>query len=144
MSTEHNKKVVEEYFECMRTLDVDRLEPLLADTFTWIVPVRSKTLAHLAYPRNKKVALERIRTIFSGMTKKPEFKILSMTAEDDRVHAEADGRMYWKNGQVMENQYHHAFVFRDGKIDKCTEYCDFLAIYEADPMVAKHEMEKKA
>ena len=137
MSIEQNKQVVREYFECMNDLDVDRVEDLFADDFTWIVPVRAKSLAHLNFPRNKTQSVDWIRTIFSGMTQKPTFKILSMTAEDDRVHAESDAVIYWHNGQRMENQYHHAFVLRDGKITKCTEYCDFLAIRESDPMVSE-------
>lgn len=141
MSIDQNKQVVREYFDCLNNLDVDRLADLFADDFTWIVPVRAKSLAHLNFPRDKEMSVQRIRTIFSGMTQKPTFKILSMTAEDDRVHAESDGLMYWHNGEAMENQYHHAFVLRDGKITKCTEYCDFLAIQESDPMVKKDVVE---
>ncbi|HEX3803099.1 MAG TPA: nuclear transport factor 2 family protein [Solirubrobacteraceae bacterium] len=141
MSIEKNKQVIREYFDCLNDLNVDRLEELFADDFIWIVPVRAKSLAHLNFPRDKEQSVDRIRTIFSGMDKKPTFKILSMTAEEDRVHAESDGLMYWHNGVAMDNQYHHAFVLRDGKITKCTEYCDFLAIKESDPMVTEDIVE---
>ncbi len=131
MSIEENKKVIREYFDCLDDLDVDRLGGLFAEDFIWIVPVRAKSLAHINFPRDKAQSVDRIRTIFSGMAQKPTFKILSMTAEDDRVHVESQAVTHWKTGNAMDNQYHHAFVLRDGKITKCTEYCDFLSVYEA-------------
>lgn len=134
MSIEENKQVVREYFECLDDLDVERLEGLFADDFIWIVPVRAKSLAYLNYPRNKEQSVERIRTIFSGMTQKPTFEIISMTAEEDRVHVESAAVTYWDNGKEMDNQYHHAFVLRDGKLIKCTEYCDFLSVLESHPI----------
>ncbi|HEX3803100.1 MAG TPA: nuclear transport factor 2 family protein [Solirubrobacteraceae bacterium] len=135
MSIEHNKQVVREYYDCLDNLDVDRIGDLFADDFIWIVPARAKSLARLNYPRNKEQSVDRIRSIFSNMTQKPSFELISMTAEDDRVHVESAAITHWNNGNAMDNQYHHAFVLRDGKIVKCTEYCDFLSVSESLPIV---------
>jgi uncharacterized protein len=51
-------------------------------------------------------------------------KILSVTAEDDRVVVEWEGNCTLVNGAQYNNQYIHVFFLRDGKIYKLNEYFD--------------------
>lgn len=50
-----------------------------------------------------------------------EFRILSMTAEDDRVSCEAEGRSTLVNGTPYSNQYHFLCYLRGDKI--CIKIC---------------------
>lgn len=137
MSIEQNRKVVEEYFDCLNERDADRLAGLLTDTFTWILPVRAEALASMATPRNKAESLERIKAIFASMRDKPQMKPFAWTMQGDRAAVESEGHIIWNNGKPFNCLYHHAFVLRDGKIDKCTEYLDFLYVWETHPLVKR-------
>ena len=53
-----------------------------------------------------------------------EFKILNLTAEDDRVACEAQGFSTMINGKAYNNEYHFLFSFRDGKVCQVKEYLD--------------------
>jgi ketosteroid isomerase-like protein len=51
-----------------------------------------------------------------------DFKIISMTAEDDRVSAEVEGYSTLRNGVEYNNVYHFLFTIQDGKIIRAKEY----------------------
>ena len=56
------------------------------------------------------------------------FSIISMTAEEDRVSAEVEGRSMLASGNPYNNQYHFLFRVRDGRIIELKEYfCTKLA-----------------
>jgi hypothetical protein len=52
------------------------------------------------------------------------FRILNMTAEDDRVAVEAVSSGDHVSGQHYANHYHFLFVVRDGKIAVMKEFMD--------------------
>jgi ketosteroid isomerase-like protein len=137
MFMEQNRKVVEEYFDCLNERDADRLAGLLTETFTWILPVRAEALKSMSVPRNKEESIQRIKAIFSAMRDKPQMKPFAWTMEGDRAAVESEGHIVWNNDKVFDCLYHHAFVLRDGKIDKCTEYLDFLYVWETHPLVKR-------
>lgn len=137
MSVEQNRKVVEEYYDCLNERDIDRMAGLFTEDFTWILPVRAAALASMAKPRNKQESLERIKAIFDSMQEKPEIQPFAWTLEGDRAAVESEGHIVWNNGKVFNCLYHHAFVLRDGKIEKCTEYLDFLYVWETHPLVKR-------
>jgi uncharacterized protein len=132
-----NRKVIEEYFECMNERDTDRLAGLLSETFTWVLPVRAAALAAMGAPRNKAESLERIKAIFGSMREKPQMTTLAWTVEGDRVAVESEGHIVWNNDKPFNCLYHHAFILKDGKIEKCTEYLDFLYVWETHPLVPR-------
>ncbi len=53
-----------------------------------------------------------------------EFRILQLTAEEDRVAAEVEGFSTLVNGTPYNNQYHFLFFIRGGKIYRLMEYLD--------------------
>ncbi len=57
-----------------------------------------------------------------------DFRIVSMTAEDDRVSAEAEGRSVLVNDAPYNNSYHFLGTVRGGKLVELKEYfCTKLA-----------------
>jgi uncharacterized protein len=137
MSIEQNRKVIEEYFECMNERNTNRLAGLLTETFTWILPVRAHALAQMGVPRDKKESMERIEAIFNSMRHNPLMQPFAWTCEGDRVAVETEGHIVWNNDKPFNCLYHHAFVLRDGKIEKCTEYLDFMYVWETHPLIKR-------
>ncbi len=59
------------------------------------------------------------------------FTILSLTAEDERVSCEVEGRSTLVNGTPYDNQYHFLFSLRDGKVVRLKEYMDTKLVDDA-------------
>ena len=76
--------------------------------------------------------------LLSSLTKAGiDFKILSMTAEEDRVACETEGQSTLVNGTPYNNQYFMLFFLRDGKIYRLHEYMDSKLVDAAlGPLVA--------
>jgi len=53
-----------------------------------------------------------------------KFTILTVTAEEDRVHVELTGESKTRDGEDYNNRYHYAFVMRDGLICSFRDYMD--------------------
>jgi ketosteroid isomerase-like protein len=65
------------------------------------------------------------------------FKILNITAEDDRVAIEFVGSSELVTGGSYNNVYHLLFHFRDGKVCRVKEYTDSKIVDEAvGPLLA--------
>jgi len=63
--------------------------------------------------------------VLSSLTKNGiDFKIVSMTAEEDRVACETEGASTLVNGKPYNNQYFMLFFLRQGKIYRLHEYMD--------------------
>lgn len=60
-----------------------------------------------------------------------DVKILSVTAESDRVSVEFEGHATLVTGTEYNNQYHFLFTLRDGKICRLKEYMDTLLVETA-------------
>lgn len=66
-----------------------------------------------------------------------DFTILSMTAEEDRVSAEAKGRSVLVNGTPYDNEYHFLFTVQGGRIVQIREYfCTKLTEEAFAPLIA--------
>jgi ketosteroid isomerase-like protein len=121
----------------MELQDYEKLANLLTETFTWVIPVRAEGMAHVPKVRNKPFTVERIKANRDLMERGMSLKPVAWTVQDDRVALEAEGTVVWNNGKVYNNLYHLAFVIRDGKLDKFTEYCDYLYAWETNPLLSK-------
>lgn len=123
---EDNKDVIRRYFDAVNSTQADRVLALLADDFHFKAMLREPQW----------LAGEMGRTAFSSamvsmsemMSSPIQMKIVSMTAEDDRVAVEATSFGPMKTGPAYENSYHFLFRVRDGKIFEVLEYsCSFHA-----------------
>ena len=117
---EANKEIARQFFERLSAGDVDGVVALYSDRCTcWV----AGTL-----PFSGTQPRERLPELIGGVGLMfPEglrFDVRSLTAEADRVSAEAESFGRHVSGQVYNQLYHYLFVIRDGKIDEIKEYFD--------------------
>lgn len=112
MSIEANKKVVRAFINSLCRADPDR--SLVAEDATWWIPGRGSISREAFFD-----LAAAVNAIFTGP---PVMKITAVTAEDDRVAVEAEGRSELKDGRLYENTYHFLFYLRDGLIIEAREH----------------------
>jgi ketosteroid isomerase-like protein len=115
-----NKQLVREFIDALSKLDKDRFLSYLTEDVIFETPGQHpaagiKTKAQIAkeFPAMCEVLPHGIK-----------FKILTMTAEEDRVHVELAGEAKTADGSDYNNRYHYAVVVRDGKISGFRDYLD--------------------
>lgn len=128
--TERQKQTIRDFFRVYTQEGVAESMRFLADDATWSFPARSRMRAHF-----DKVGAEKNFTRIMAMFDGPmEYRIHSMTAEDDRVAVEFEGMGKLKIGRDYNNLYHFLFTFRDGLIVSIKEYFDTLYVIETLPL----------
>lgn len=133
MSIEQNKAAVREFFRVYTQEGVDKAMPFLAEDATWSFPAKSRMRARFDKAGAEK-NFTRIMALFDGPM---DYKIHSMTAEEDRVAVEFEGIGKLKIGKDYNNLYHFLFTFRDGLIVSIKEYFDTLYVIETLPLGIK-------
>jgi hypothetical protein len=124
MTTETNKRLVEDFFSKVSNGDLEGAFTLIHEDLAWW----SAGGENLAFSGvlTKPAFIQSMRgmgEIFAqGLTLSPT----SMTAEDDRVAVELSGQAVLKDGRAYENLYHILITFRDGQIIAAREYHDTL------------------
>ena len=116
MGASENKQLVAELFGHFSAGRKQQALDLLADDATWWAPgigVLSKS--HFAE------LMGQMDAIVKGPIK---MTLKRMTAEDDRVAAEAESDGDVANGNHYHNTYHFLVVIRGGKIREVKEYND--------------------
>lgn len=119
---EANKQLVREFMAAFSTGDVDKILPCLADDAEYWI---SGTIQGMSGSYDK----ESLGQLLSGVTSVYSngalaLTPLEMTAEGDRVAAEAESFAELKNGKTYGCKYHYLFVIEDGKIRQVKEYLD--------------------
>ncbi len=137
MSVEENKRLVLQFIEYLELQDYDKLADIMSETFTWVVPARGEALKDVPKVRDKALSMFRMKANRELMRGGMRLTPLEWTIQGDRVALEAEGTVVWNTGQVYNNLYHLAFVIRDGKLEKFTEYCDYLYAWETNPLLPK-------
>lgn len=117
-----NKVIVRKFFTHLSNGDIDALMSLYDDAFTcW-------TAGSLPFSGTHPRAV--IPDMVSGVTgvfpDGLKFTVHSLTAEEDRVSAEAESLGKHVSGQIYNQRYHYLFVIRDGKIHQIKEYFDTM------------------
>ena len=117
---EANKAIARAFIEAMSRLDTGACLDMLSDDVKFETPGASpisgeKTKAQVAkeFPA--------LREVLPGGIK---FTILSVTAEEDRVHMELAGEAKTADGNDYNNRYHYAFVIRNALIVGFRDYLD--------------------
>jgi ketosteroid isomerase-like protein len=120
MSIDENKRLVLEFLERQYAHRIPEAFDLVADDATWWMPGN--------LPFSGTYTKEQIQGVFAGMLDRfvaaPDMKILTVTAEDDRVAVEVEGRGTMRSGLDYFNTYHMLFRVRDGKIWSCRNHQD--------------------
>ncbi|MAT52219.1 MAG: hypothetical protein CMK32_13655 [Porticoccaceae bacterium] len=126
MSIDDNKQVVQRYFDALTSGDEQAILNLLTDDFMFKSMPRHPEWLRYRWNREEFAAVPRL---MADQMKKPlDMKLLCLTAEDDRVCAEAESYGELTNGRTYDNAYHFIFELRDGKIREVREYsCSYTA-----------------
>jgi ketosteroid isomerase-like protein len=122
-----NKAIVRTFMQALGTGDAAAMQPLLADD---MVAICTGTCL-LSGSRNAAEILAAVGMLSQVTQNGIEFKILNLTAEDDRVATEAEGYSTLVNGTPYNNQYHFLFFIRAGKIYKLKEYMDTKLVQDS-------------
>jgi ketosteroid isomerase-like protein len=122
MSIEKNRDLVLRFYNHMSRLEFDRMFELMSDDATWTVAGRPETFHHAGV--SSKAQRARGFAEFVKVFVSLEQKILSTTAEDDRVAVEARSRCETRQGLVYENEVLVLIRCRDGKIVNIYEHLD--------------------
>lgn len=125
---ESNKRLVRQYLSLLGAGKVDAIQALQADDFQWTIP-QDPRYSQLSGTFDK----QRWETLYRGfLTNAPgglEYRVVGMTAEEDRVACEAESFAQTSRGP-FNNRYHFLFTVRDGKISSGKEYADSLYMYK--------------
>jgi len=125
MSAEANKNVVLSFFENFSGGKVDAALALMSDTATWWVAGKPDKFV-LAGTKTKTQFAELLQGIGTAMPKGLRVIPKGLTAEGDRVAAEAESYGETATGKIYNNLYHFLFEVRDGKIQAVREYLDTM------------------
>jgi ketosteroid isomerase-like protein len=112
VSVEANKKTVLAYIDSLNRADPDR--SLVAEDAVWWIPGRGTI--------DREAFFALAAAVNATFTGPPVIKITAVTAEEDRVAVEAEGRAELEDGRLYENTYHFLFYLRDGRIREAREH----------------------
>ena len=122
MELKENKTLVKEFIVAMQNSNVEKLKTMITNDFSWWI---------IGKPEYLVTAGEHDTDYFLGFFKGselfpegPEFKIVSIMAEDDKVATEATFKAKTAMGTFYENTYHFLFIIEDGKVKRMKEYMD--------------------
>jgi len=119
---EQNKEIVRKFFERLSAGDADGLMAIYADDFTcWTAGSLPFSGDH---PRAEAKAM--IQGVSAVFPQGWQFTAKTLTAEDDRVAAEAECVGKHVSGKTYHQRYHFLFRVRDGKIAEMREYFDTM------------------
>ena len=131
--SQRNKDVAAAFFVALGRGDVAGLQRVLHPE---LVAIATGTSLFSGTRRVQDV-LDAAAMLKSAAPEGIEFTVVSMTAEENRVSAEAEGRSVLANGSPYDNQYHFLFTVQDGQIVGIKEYfCTKLADAALGPLVA--------
>ena len=128
-----NKRLVTAFMQALGKGDAAAMKPLLADD---MVAICTGTCL-LSGSRNAAEILAAMGMLMQATKNGIEFKILNLTAEEDRVAVEAEGYSTLVTGTPYNNQYHFLFFIRNGKVYRLKEYMDTKMVQDClGPLVA--------
>lgn len=118
-----NKDLVARFVDAMRTSNIDALEQMTTEDFTWWIAGK---------PDYLQTAGEHDRAFFIGFFKGGgetfpngvRFDVTGMIAEGNKVAAEAHLTAATAMGGTYDNFYHFLFEIDDGRITRMKEYMD--------------------
>ena len=120
MSAEQNKQTIIDFFDQMSNGNVKGFVDLYHEGGA--VWTSGNTL--ISGTQKKAAIQEFAGGIYDAFPEGLKFKIISMTAEDDRVAVEAESEGMHVSGVKYQNFYHFLFILKDSKVLLLKEYMD--------------------
>lgn len=118
-----NKKLVTDFIEAMRVSDVEKLQSMITENFSWWINGKVEYL-QTAGEHDKDFFI----SFFGGgselFPEGAEFKVTGMVAESNKVAVEASMAAKTAMGSLYQNDYHFLFTIENGKIVRMKEYMD--------------------
>jgi len=115
-----NKRVVARLFELLNAGAHDEAVSLFTNDFIWSIPE--------SIPGGGEKSAAEFRELLTGLMSmfdgQPQYTVVSMTAESDRVSVELLGAGHLKNGNHYRNHYHMLFFLSGTSIRRVNEYVD--------------------
>ncbi len=128
-----NKELAARFFKALGAGDAEAMRQILDPQ----VVADAKGISILSGRRGYDEIVGALNMLSAFTENGIEFKVISMTAEDDRVSAETEGFSTLKNGEPYNNFYHMLFTIRDGKVIGLNEYfCTKMADASLGPLLA--------
>lgn len=122
MCITENKALIHKYMELVATGDMDAALELAADDATFWHP-----MSGVQGKQELREAFKQLGALMRSFSS----KVVTMTAEADRVSVEVEAQAETASGSLYQNQYHFMFVVRDGKIRESREYVDSAPVKAA-------------
>jgi ketosteroid isomerase-like protein len=115
---EANKAVARAFLVALGRADTARVSAVLHPDCRAIATGTCALSGH----RDRDAVLATVDMLSQATREGIAFSIISMTAEEDRVSAEVEGRSILASGAPYNNQYHFLFRIRGGRITELKEY----------------------
>jgi uncharacterized protein len=114
-----NIAALNEYYARLQVSDAEGAAAFYAEDLAyWVCPGSDYSGVH----SKTKMVENLLPAFFSSQDGPIKFNVISMTAQDDRVHIEATGEMKLKDGGRFDNNYSWLFRLRGGKIINIKEF----------------------
>lgn len=127
-TTHDNKALIARFFAVLSPADLPHALDMLAADAEWTVVGDPRRFAYAGSNTKPAMAVQ-LGAFFGGMAAL-RWTLTSMTAEGDRVAAEAESLGQTADGRPYHNYHHILFVIRAGHILSAREYLDPLAVLE--------------
>lgn len=121
-----NKGIVTSLIGCLDELRPADTASYIADNGTWTIVGKPDT-----FPFAKeydKAGICELLINFVGSFESFSYRILSMTAEDNRVVVEGESEGVGKNGKTYTNKYLMLYRLENGKVVSAKEFLDQLEV----------------
>ena len=122
MTTEDNKRLMQQMFAELAQGNSGALVEMLADDVVWTVT--GTTTFSKAYRGKATLIQELVGPLFSQLEGQFVFNADRFIAEDNYVVVECRGKSTTKTGRPYNNKYCLVCRLEDGKIKELTEYMD--------------------
>ncbi len=120
VQAEANKQIARDFMEAMSSGEAQRILALYSDDVTiWTAGSLPFSGIH-----DRAAAAALCEGLLGAFPEGLEFSINAMTAENERVAIEAEGRGTHASGKVYHQRYHFLLIIRGGKIVQMKEYFD--------------------
>lgn len=122
MTTEDNKRIMQNVFDELARGNSQALIEVLADDVAWHVTGTTKFSA--TYRGKATLMNELVMPLFSQLEGQFVMTADRYIADDNYVVVEARGKSTTKAGRPYNNKYCWVFRLEDGKVKEVTEYMD--------------------
>lgn len=122
MSLNENKQLLQRFFDAGNRGDMDACMALFSDNIVW-TNMGSTSLSG-TYQGKQELGEKLLGPLFGQLKAGIHMTVTRMTAEDNRVVAECEGKAETLDGRAYNNRYCWVATTENGKIIEITEYLD--------------------